>query len=64
MFKPRTVFATIALLLVLGLIFEWNSNSKNLKLQESISVQNSYNPNGYEKINNDSLEVYIDLADG
>ena len=64
MFKPRAIFASIALLLVLGLIFEWNTNSKNLKLQESVSVQNLSNSNGYEKISNGSLEVFIDLSDG
>ena len=50
MFNQRVIFASISLLLVLGLIFEWNSNSKNTKLQESVVVQNSTNLAGYEKI--------------
>ena len=64
MFNPRGVFASISLLLVLGLIFEWNSNSKSAKLQESVAVQNSTNLNNYEKITNGTLEVFIDLKDG
>ena len=64
MFNPRGVFAGISLLLVLGLIFEWNSNSKSAKLQESVAVQNSTNLNNYEKITNGTLEVFIDLKDG
>ena len=64
MFNQRGIFASISLLLVLGLIFEWNSNSKNTKLQESVVVQNSTNLAGYEKISNGSLEVFIDLKDG
>ena len=64
MFNQRVIFASISLLLVLGLIFEWNSNSKNTKLQESVVVQNSTNLAGYEKISNGSLEVFVDLKDG
>jgi hypothetical protein len=64
MFNPRGVFASISLLLVLGLVFEWNSNSKNAKLQESVAVQNSTNLNNFEKITNGTLEVFIDLKDG
>ena len=64
MFNQRGIFASISLLLVLGLIFEWNSNSKNTKLQESVVVQNSTNLAGYEKISNGSLEVFVDLKDG
>jgi len=64
MFNPRGIFAAVALVLVLGLIFEWNSSSKSAKLQDSVAVQNSTNLNNYEKITNGTLEIFIDLKDG
>ena len=64
MFNPRGIFAAVTLVLVLGLIFEWNSSSKNAKLQDSVAVQNTTNLNNYEKITNGTLEIFIDLKDG
>ena len=64
MFNPRTIFASLSLVLVLGLIYEWNSDSKSTKLERSVLVQNSAGASGYEKISNGSLDVYIDIADG
>ena len=64
MFNPRIVFASLSVLLVIGLIFEWNSSSKNLKLQDSLAVQSTSGLGGYEKISNGNLEIYIDLKDG
>ena len=64
MFNPRTIFASLSLVLVLGLIYEWNSGSKSTKLERSVLVQNSAGASGYEKISNGSLDVYIDIADG
>ena len=64
MFNPRTKFASLSLVLVLGLIYEWNSGSKSTKLERSVLVQNSAGASGYEKISNGSLDVYIDIADG
>ena len=64
MFNPRIIFASLSLILVLGLIYEWNSGSKSTKLERSVLVQNSAGASGYEKISNGSLDVYIDIADG
>ena len=64
MFNPRIIFASLSLVLVLGLIYEWNSGSKSTKLERSVLVQNSAGASGYEKISNGSLDVYIDIADG
>ena len=64
MFNPRTIFASISLVLVLGLIYEWNSGSKSTKLERSVLVQNSAGTSGYEKISNGSLDIYIDIDDG
>ena len=64
MFNPRTIFASLSLVLVLGLIYEWNSGSKSTKLERSVLVQNSAGASGYEKISNGSLDIYIDINDG
>ena len=64
MFNPRTIFASLSLVLVLGLIYEWNSGSKSTKLERSVLVQNSAGASGYEKISNGSLDIYIDIDDG
>ena len=64
MFNPRIIFTSLSLVLVLGLIYEWNSSSKSTKLERSVLVQNSAGASGYEKISNGSLDVYIDIADG
>ena len=64
MFNPRTIFASLSLVLVLGLIYEWSSGSKSTKLERSVLVQNSAGASGYEKISNGSLDIYIDIDDG
>ena len=64
MFNPRTVFASLSLLFVLGLVYEWSSGSKSIKLKQSVLVQNSAGLSGYEKISNSNLDVYVDTADG
>ena len=64
MFNPRTIFASLSLVLILGLIYEWNSGSKSTKLERSVLVQNSAGASGYEKISNGSLDIYIDIDDG
>ena len=64
MFNPRTIFASLSLVLVLGLIYEWSSDSKSTKLERSVLVQNSAGTSGYEMISNGSLDIYIDTNDG
>ena len=64
MFSPRTIFASLSLILVLGLIYEWNSGNKSTKLKQSVLVQSSAGVSGYEKISNNNLDAYIDTADG
>ena len=64
MFNPRTIFATLSLLFVLGLIYEWSSGNKSIKLKQSVLVQNSAGLSGYEKISNSNLDIYIDTTDG
>ena len=64
MYSPRTIFASLSLVLVLGLIYEWNSGSKTTKLERSVLVQNSAGLSGHEMISNNNLDLYIDTADG
>ena len=64
MYNPRTIFASLSLVLVLGLIYEWNSGSKTTKLERSVLVQNSAGLSGHEMISNNNLDLYIDTADG
>ena len=64
MFNPRLIYGSLALLLLLGLIYEWNSGSKEIKLQGSLAVQDSAGEVVYEKLSNGSLDLFVDLADG
>ena len=64
MYNTRTIFASLSLFLVLGLIYEWNSGSKTTKLERSVLVQNSAGLSGHEMISNNNLDLYIDTADG
>ena len=64
MYNTRTIFASLSLFLVLGLIYEWNSGSKSTKLERSVLVQNSAVLSVHEMISNNNLDLYIETADG
>ena len=64
MFNPRLVYGSLFLFLLLGLIYEWNSGNKEIKLQKSLAVQENQSSEEFEKIGNGSLDIFVDLSDG
>ena len=64
MFNPRLFFAGSTLLLLLFLIFEWNTQDKKQKLERSVELQSDFIPTDTINIRNNNLDLYIDLNDG
>ena len=64
MFNPRLFFAGSTLLLLLFLIFEWNTQDKKQKLGRSVELQSDFIPTDTINIKNKNLDLYIDLNDG
>ena len=64
MFNPRLFFAGSTLLLLLFLIFEWNTQDKKQKLERSVELQSDFMPADTINIKNKNLDLYIDLNDG
>ena len=64
MFSPRLFFAGSTLLLLFFLIFEWNTQDKEQKLERSIQLQSDYVAVEMMNIKNDHLDLYVDLNDG
>ena len=52
------------LVLLLFLIFEWNAQDKEQKLERSIGLQSDFIPTDTINIRNNNLDLYIDLNDG
>lgn len=64
MFNPRLFFAGSTLLLLLFLIFEWNTQDKKQKLERSVELQSDFISTDTINIKNKNLDLYIDLNDG
>ena len=64
MFSPRLFFAISSLLLLLFLIFEWNSQDKEQKLDRSVQLQSVEIDPSLINIKNDVLDLYISPVDG